>query len=181
MKARPGPKPDREEYFLNIAKAVAGRADCLRRKVGAVLVQEERIVSTGYNGTPKGLLNCTDGGCHRCKHDEYEPGKHYDICVCVHAEANALAAAARFGIAIEGATLYATHQPCFGCAKELLQAGVHRIHYAEAWDPPDELKEQYKTLLAAFQGGCHARSSTNGVRDPLPMSYPAETATSDLS
>src|SRR4051812_41147514 len=112
-----------DDYFMGIALAVRRRANCLGRRVGAIVVLEGRIISTGYNGTPEGMTNCLDGGCHRCSHrDAYPSGTGYDLCICVHAEQNALLAAARFGIGVEGATVYSTTRPCFNCTKEMLQA-----------------------------------------------------------
>jgi tRNA(Arg) A34 adenosine deaminase TadA len=114
-------------YFMGIALAVRARANCRGSRVGAVIARDDRIVSTGYNGTPSGMTNCLEGGCLRCARPErYGPGEAYDLCICVHAEQNALLAAARFGIEVQGATLYTTMQPCFGCAKELLQARDRR-------------------------------------------------------
>ena len=105
---------------MGIAMAVRRRANCQGNRVGAVIVVDKHIVSTGYNGTPHGMPNCLDGGCHRCAcRDEYPSGTGYDMCICVHAEQNAILAAARFGIAVDGATLYSTMRPCFGCTKVL--------------------------------------------------------------
>lgn len=149
------PRPDRDSYYMDIAVAVRRRANCLGRRVGAVIVLEDRIIATGYNGTPQGMPNCLDGGCHRCAHpQEYESGKGYDLCICVHGEQNALLSAARFGIATEGATVYSTLRPCFGCSKELLQARIHRICYLHEWTPTDPaLKREYLRLQDAFVGG----------------------------
>ena len=105
----PDIRPTPDDYFMTIAMAVRRRANCLGNRVGAVIVIDRRIVSTGYNGTPTGLPNCLDGGCHRCSQREHYPtGTGYDLCICVHAEQNALLAAARFGIAVAGGTLYST-------------------------------------------------------------------------
>ena len=83
--------PDRNDYYLALAFAAARRANCSGRRVGAVLVKEDRVIATGYNGTPEGITNCLDGGCRRCAdRDQFEAGTHYDLCICVHAEANAL-------------------------------------------------------------------------------------------
>src|SRR5580704_7533259 len=124
-------RPSRDEYFMAIALAVRDRADCTGRKVGAVLVMDDRVVSTGYNGTPEGMSNCSDGGCVRCVNREsfYKSGTAYDLCICVHAEQNALLGAARFGIRTDGSKLYTTLQPCFGCLKESIQAHVTKISY----------------------------------------------------
>jgi dCMP deaminase len=135
--------PSKDKYFIDIAIAVSKRANCVGRKVGAVIILNERIISTGYNGTPENVQNCLDGGCYRCKHrgEKFAPGKGYDVCICLHAEQNAILTAARFGIAIEGASLYTTDQPCFGCTKELLQAGIQDVCYLNPWDAPPEIPQ----------------------------------------
>lgn len=139
---------DKHKYYMNIAIAVRENANCLGRKVGAVLVRDSRIISTGYNGTPEGITNCTDGGCVRCKDKAtYQASVGYDVCICVHAEQNALISAARFGNAVEGATVYSTLRPCFDCTKAMLQAKVHAIYYLHDWQHPDQpLREQYNLL-----------------------------------
>lgn len=149
------PKPEMHEYFMRIAMAVRSRADCIGHRVGAVLVLNRRIISTGYNGTPENMTNCTQGGCHRCEHREtYRSGTGYDLCICVHAEQNALLAAARFGIPVEGAVLYTTLRPCFGCTKELLQAQVREVYFLHDWEHPhlDE-QAQYELVQGRFPGG----------------------------
>ena len=148
-------RPNLDEYFMGIALAVRRRANCKGNRVGAVIVVDNHIVSTGYNGTPAGMPNCTDGGCHRCSHrDAYPSGSGYDLCICVHAEQNALLAAARFGIAVEGATLYTTTRPCFGCTKEMLQARIDRVYYLHDWTHPDpQYNAEYQRLQAHFPGG----------------------------
>ena len=148
-------RPSTDLYFMGIALAVRERADCTGNRVGAVIVQDKRIVSTGYNGTPDNMDNCTKGGCHRCAHrDEYPSGTGYDLCICVHAEQNALLAAARFGIAVQGGTIYTTMRPCFGCTKELLQAGIKAVYYLHEWQHPDTEKQaMYQQLQARFTGG----------------------------
>ncbi len=154
----------RDRYFMSIARAVREAANCLGAQVGAVLVVDDHIVSTGYNGTPHGFTNCRDGGCVRCRDralhaeglatemadPEHVPGRGLDRCICVHAEQNALLAAARFGVRVEGATLYSTLSPCFGCLKEAIQAGVRRIVFDEAYPvaPPGPIAEQYAQLAA---------------------------------
>ena len=148
-------RPNVDQYMMGIAEAVKARANCRGSRVGALLVLEGRIVSTGYNGTPSDMTNCDEGGCERCSNPErYASGTAYDICICVHAEQNALLAAARFGIAVEGAILYSTMRPCFGCTKELLQARVRGVIYLEEWRHPDrELRSVYDTLQARFPDG----------------------------
>lgn len=145
-------RPDRDEYYMRIAMAVRSRADCLGNRVGAVLVMDDRIISTGYNGTPAQMRNCTEGGCQRClNRDKYSSGTAYDLCICVHAEQNAILSAARFGIATEGAVLFSTMRPCFGCTKELLQARVQGVRYLHSWAYPDaEMQESYLDLQSKF-------------------------------
>jgi dCMP deaminase len=148
-------RPSMDEYFMGIALAVRQRANCHGNRVGAVIVVDKHIVSTGYNGTPHGMPNCLEGGCHRCGHrDAYPSGSGYDLCLCVHAEQNAILAAARFGIAVEGATLYSTMRPCFGCTKEMLQAGITSAVYLHDWSHPDpERQAEYERLQDYFSGG----------------------------
>ena len=150
-------RPGTHEYFMGIALAVRARADCTGNRVGAVVVQDRRIVSTGYNGTPEGMPNCSEGGCHRCANRaQYPSDTGYDLCICVHAEQNAVLAAARFGIAVEGATLYTTMRPCFGCTKEMLQAHVAAVYYLHDWVHPDPAKRaEYERLQSRFSGGMH--------------------------
>jgi len=126
-------RPELDNYFMEIAKVVASRSTCLRRTAGAVLVKDKRILSTGYNGVPKGLPHCEDTGCPRA---DYPSGTHHELCRAVHSEQNAIIQAANHGVCIEGATLYCTHQPCALCAKMLVNAGITRVVYHE--DYPDE-------------------------------------------
>jgi dCMP deaminase len=141
-----------DHYYMNLAVAASARANCTGRKVGAVLVANDRVISTGYNGTPSNFRNCKDGGCWRCrqaKDNEELKGQKYDLCICVHAEQNALLTAAREGIHTRGTTVYTTLKPCFGCVKEALQAGVERIVYLRelgAYEEEDHLAEQYREL-----------------------------------
>ena len=152
---RGGRRPDWDEYFMLIAVATRQRAECLGRHVGAVLVREGRIVATGYNGTPRGfpLCNAEEQGCHRCAHrEQYPSGSAYDVCICVHAEQNAILQAARLGYSLEGAHCYTTLRPCFGCLKELRQAGAARIVFLNAWEPGGERERgAYYALLAELE------------------------------
>ena len=126
-----------------IAVATRQRAECMGRHVGAVIVRQERIVATGYNGTPRGFPRCNESerGCHRCANrEQYPTGSAYDVCICVHAEQNAILQAARLGYSLDGAHCFTTLRPCFGCLKELRQAGVERIVFLNAWEPGGELE-----------------------------------------
>lgn len=180
-------RPGTHAYFMGIAVAVRARADCTGNRVGAVVVQDRRIVSTGYNGTPEGMPNCSQGGCHRCANRaQYPSGTGYDLCICVHAEQNALLAAARFGIAVEGATVYTTMRPCFGCTKEMLQAHVSAVYYLHDWIYPDATKRaEYERLQARFPGGMHALEMEDpdaawAVTTRRPAADPGPAPTDDI-
>jgi dCMP deaminase len=158
-------RENRHKYFMNIAMAVRLRANCKGNRVGAIVVLDNRIISTGYNGTPENMPNCLDGGCYRCANRDktYKSGEAYDLCICVHAEQNAILAAARFGISTSGSTMYTTMRPCFGCAKEMLQAQVRSVYYLHEWTPSvreDVHKTaaqtaEYEKLMIRFAGGVH--------------------------
>lgn len=152
-----GDRPNHEQYFMGIAMSVRERADCKGQKVGAAIVFEDRIISTGYNGTPEKMPNCSDGGCVRCENrgKVYASGTAYDLCICVHAEQNAILSAARFGISVQNATMYTTTQPCFGCLKEMLQAKISQVYYIHPWAAPrtPEQEQQYKKLMEGFDHG----------------------------
>ncbi len=133
------PRPSWDEYFMRIAREVAGRSTCKRRRVGAVMVRDKRILTTGYNGAPRGIVHCEERGCLR---DELAipSGERHELCRGLHGEMNALLQAAVHGVGVEGATLYCTNRPCSLCAKMLINAGVRRIVIAEGY--PDELGEE---------------------------------------
>lgn len=144
-----------DEYYMHIAIAVRRKANCLGRRVGAVIVRQNRIISTGYNGTPEGSQNCLDGGCVRCRDKEtYSSSVGYDVCICVHAEANAIITAARFGNSIEGSIIYSTLRPCFDCSKASLQAKVEGIRFLHDWQHPLEtLQDQYEVIQGQLPSG----------------------------
>ncbi|VVB98963.1 tRNA-specific adenosine deaminase [uncultured archaeon] len=119
-------RPSWDEYFMNIAKEVAMRSNCVKRKVAAVIVRDKRIVSTGYNGTPRGVKNCNEGGCPRCN-SFAKGGTQLDECLCSHAEENAIVQAAYHGIAINGGTIYTTYSPCLTCSKMIINAGLKKV------------------------------------------------------
>ena len=113
---------------MRIALDVATRANCSRRQVGAVIVKDNHILSTGYNGTPMRTLNCFDGGCPRCS-GKTPSGKGLDECLCVHAEQNAICQAARYGLPVDGSSMYITLSPCLTCAKLVINAGIREVVY----------------------------------------------------
>lgn len=132
-------RPSWDEYFMDITKRVATRSTCLRRAVGAILVHDKRIIASGYNGGPTGLAHCLDIGCLREKLG-IPSGQQHERCRGIHAEQNAIIQAARYGVSIEGATLYCTTQPCTQCTKMLINAGITEIVYAEGY--PDDLARE---------------------------------------
>ena len=129
-------RPSYDEYFIEMARVVATRSTCLRRKVGAILVKNKHILSTGYNGAPKGLKHCSEVGCLR-EQQGIKSGERHELCRGLHAEQNAIIQASVFGISIEGATLYCTNAPCSVCAKMLINAGIEEIVYQGEY--PDNL------------------------------------------
>ena len=129
-------RPSWDEYFLRIAREVAGRSTCLRRKVGAVLVRDKRILTTGYNGAPRGIVHCTERGCLRDKLG-VPSGERHELCRGLHAEMNALLQAAVHGVGVEGGTIYCTNQPCSLCTKMLINSGVKRVVMSAPY--PDDL------------------------------------------
>lgn len=119
-------RPSWDEYFLNIAKLVATRSTCLRRKVGAVVVKNKQILATGYNGAPTGITHCDEVGCLRDKL-AVPSGQRHELCRALHAEQNAFLQAARHGVSLDGGTLYVTVQPCSICAKMIINVGIKKI------------------------------------------------------
>lgn len=126
------------EYFMQIAHLVAERSTCSRRKVGAVAVKGKRMLCTGYNGAPSGISHCIDVGCLR-EELGVPSGERHELCRALHAEQNLLVQAAQHGISIEGADVYCTTQPCVICGKMLINVGIRRVFFADAY--PDELSE----------------------------------------
>jgi len=165
----------RDEYYMTIAMAVRKKANCLGRKVGAVVVKANRIISTGYNGTPEGMTNCFEGGCVRCKNKEaYASSVGYDVCICVHAEQNALITAARFGNSVEDTVIYSTLRPCFDCTKNALQAKVHTIYYIHDWQHPiGTLQEQYRMAQDKLPGGVRSVAVSDADADWANGKVPA--------
>ena len=133
-------RPSWDEYFLEVAQLVAKRATCLRRQVGAVLVKDKKILSTGYNGAPSGLKHCFDIGCIREKL-RIPSGQRHELCRGLHAEQNVLLQAALYGTSTKGSALYITNQPCAICAKMLINAGIKEIIIADGY--PDKLAQDF--------------------------------------
>lgn len=126
-------RPSWDEYFMQITDMVATRSTCLRRKVGAIFVRENRILATGYNGSPMGLKHCDEVGCIR-QENQIESGRDLHLCRGAHAEANLITQCAKFGISAEGSTLYINASPCSLCMKMLVNVGVKKIVYRELYN-----------------------------------------------
>ena len=130
-------RPDWDTYFMQIAHVVATRSNCSRRQVAAVIVKDQRIISTGYNGTPRGVKNCFAGGCPRA-HSDAPSGSDLGNGICNHAEENAIVQAAYHGISVKGATLYCTISPCLLCAKMIINAGITTVIYEKDYHFSDQ-------------------------------------------
>ena len=135
-------RPDWDEYFMNIAEATATRSNCCRRHVGAVIVKDKRIISTGYNGTPRGIRNCSDGGCPRCN-SSASTGEKLDQCLCSHAEENAIVQAAYHGVSVKDSTIYTTYSPCLICTKMIINAGIKEVVYREIYKFEDTVRSLF--------------------------------------
>lgn len=133
-------RPSWDEYFLEVADLVSKRSTCLRRRVGAVLVKDKKILATGYNGAPSGIKHCSDTGCIRQKL-HIPSGQRHELCRGLHAEQNVLLQAAFYGVSTKGSVLYATNQPCIICAKMLINAGIEAIVISSGY--PDDLSKKF--------------------------------------
>ena len=131
-------RPDWHHYFMAIAELVSTRSTCLRRKVGAVIVKNKRILATGYNGAPTGIKHCEETGCLREKLN-VPSGQRHELCRGLHAEQNAIIQAAYHGVEINGSEIYCTNLPCIICTKMIINAGIKKIYYKEGY--PDELSK----------------------------------------
>lgn len=160
-------RPDWESYFMDIASLVARRSTCLRRHVGAVIVKDRQLLSTGYNGAPSGLPHCLDVGCLR-QELKVPSGERHELCRGIHAEQNAIIQAARHGVSIRDAALYCTNLPCSICAKMIINAGIHEVVYLSGYADP--MSTEMLTLagvhLRRFQEGTGAPEFGEG--DSLP-------------
>ncbi len=132
-------RPTLDEYFISISKNVSQLSTCERHHVGAVIAKDKHILTTGYNGAPKGTAHCTDIGCVRIK-ENIPSGTHQEKCRAVHAEQNAIIQAAYHGVSIAGGTLYCTHQPCILCAKMIINSGIQRVVYLQDYPDVDSLE-----------------------------------------
>lgn len=143
-------RPDWDEYFMRIADVVASRSSCAKRRVAAVVVRDRRVISTGYNGTPRGTRNCNAGGCERCL-SLAEPGTGLNDCVCSHAEENAIVQAAYHGVSLKGATLYSTFMPCVMCSKMIINSGIVEVVYRAQYPLPESAARLFEEANIAIR------------------------------
>jgi dCMP deaminase len=125
-------RPDWDTYFMNIGRVVATRSNCVKRKVAAIITVDRRIIATGYNGTPRGVTNCNEGGCPRCN-SFGSSGADLGECLCSHAEENAITQSAYHGVSVRGATLYTTLCPCLMCTKMIINSGIAEVVFSAEW------------------------------------------------
>ena len=130
--ARVTQRPSWDTYFMNITTLVAQRSTCTRRAVGAIIVKDKRILSTGYNGAPTGIRHCLEVGCLR-ESLQVPSGERHELCRGIHAEQNAIIQAAYHGVSVKNAVLYCTNQPCAICAKMIINAGIKKIYYQSGY------------------------------------------------
>ncbi|MDD5006236.1 MAG: cytidine/deoxycytidylate deaminase family protein [Candidatus Omnitrophica bacterium] len=133
-------RPSWDEYFIDTARLISTRSTCLRRKVGAIIVKDRRILATGYNGTPSKIKHCDQTGCLRDKL-KIPSGERHELCRGLHAEQNILLQAALYGISVKDSILYCTNQPCVICAKMLINAGIKEIVVADGY--PDKMARDF--------------------------------------
>ncbi len=122
-----------DDYFFEFAELASTRTNCLRRKVGAVLVKDKMVISTGYNGPPRGIPHCLKAGCIR-KEENIPSGQRHDLCRGLHAEQNAIIQAAKNGVNVSGAHLYCSTKPCSICTKMIINSGITKVFYKQDYD-----------------------------------------------
>jgi len=145
-------RPNWDQYFFNIIDVVKQRSTCLRRQVGAVIVKDNHILATGYNGVPSGISHCADVGCLRAKLN-VPSGQRHELCRGLHAEQNAIIQSAKYGVSITDSTIYTNTKPCSICTKMIINSGIKEIVYIEYYDDPlaDELLSETDIIVRQFK------------------------------
>lgn len=145
-------RPNWDEYFFKIIDVVKERSTCIRRQVGAVIVKDNHILATGYNGVPTGISHCEDVGCLREKLN-VPSGQRHELCRGLHAEQNAIIQAAKYGIMIEGSKIYTNAKPCSICTKMIINSGIKEIIFIEYYNDPlaDELLSETDLIIRKFE------------------------------
>lgn len=135
----------RQQVYESILFDLKALSNCISRQTSAILVDNNMIILTGYNGTSMGVENCNQGGCKRCSNKNKESGKELESCICLHSEQNIITLAARKGISTNGCILYCSHKPCLTCQKLLINCGIKQIYYFE--DYPSEINEELLKVI----------------------------------
>lgn len=164
-------RPSWHEYFMMLAKLVSVRSTCNSRKIGAIIVRNNRILATGYNGAVHGAPHCIDRGpdfCLRRSIGAHDADK-YNYCLSSHAEVNAIDQAARFGTSLEGAVLYCTLEPCNWCFKQLIQAGIREIYFEEVYDSKNKDFDLYWRRIMESHEGIRVFQKVTISREALDM------------
>jgi dCMP deaminase len=164
-------RPSWHEYFMMLAKLVSVRSTCNSRKIGAIIVRNNRILATGYNGAVHGAPHCIDRGpdfCLRRSIGAHDADK-YNYCLSSHAEVNAIDQAARFGTSLEGAVLYCTLEPCNWCFKQLIQAGIREIYFEEVYDSKNKDFDLYWRRIMESHEGIRVFQQVSISREALDM------------
>ncbi|KAJ1675252.1 Deoxycytidine monophosphate (dCMP) deaminase [Spiromyces aspiralis] len=148
-------RPSWDTYFMLLAELAAHRSNCMKRRVGCILVRDHQIIATGYNGTPKGIRNCNEGGCPRCNVGTPR-GVSLDYCLCIHAEENALLEAGRGRVGADGnCVLYCNTCPCLGCAKKIVQVGVKEVVYSREYGMDELTAKLFKEANVIMRQHAH--------------------------
>eukprot|EP00736_Rhodelphis_marinus_P008286 Rmarinus@m.16715 len=167
-------RPSWDTYFMFLAYLASLRSNCMKRRVGAVVVKDNRVVATGYNGTPRNARNCNEGGCHRC--NSYTPqGQALDECLCLHAEENAIIECGR--ARAEGGVLFCSLCPCLSCTKKIIQSGIRKVVYAADYAMDNKsacLFREVGVELCKF-------SFPPAYRPPMPPARAVQISTDSLS
>ncbi|MBF0112464.1 MAG: cytidine/deoxycytidylate deaminase family protein [Desulfamplus sp.] len=142
-------RPSWTTYFMSIADLVATRSTCIRRKVGAILVKDKRILCSGYNGAPSKIAHCIETGCLR-EQMQIPSGEKHELCRGVHAEQNAIIQAACHGVSVSGSTLYCTDLPCSICAKMIINAGITSVYFRNRYNAPISIKMFEEAKIELF-------------------------------
>ncbi|KAK0638775.1 cytidine deaminase-like protein [Cercophora newfieldiana] len=159
-------RPSWDAYFMSLASLAAQRSNCMKRRVGCVVVRDRRVISTGYNGTPRGLLNCGEGGCGRCNAGQGS-GEGLATCLCLHAEENALLEAGRERLR-EGAVLYCDTCPCLTCSIKIVQVGISEVVYSQ------EYSMDSMTATVLREGGVRLRQFVPPENGLIRLEKPEE-------
>lgn len=146
------PRPSWDSYFMKIAEDVSTRSTCIRRQVGAVIVKDKRLLTTGYNGAPTGISHCNEKNCLRTIYN-VPSGERHELCRGLHAEQNAIIQAAYYGVSVKDARIYITHKPCSICTKMLINSGIREFIYRNPYTDSlaDDMAEESGIIITVME------------------------------